>query len=187
MFPSFNASGVIPPFHGDDPSQRGGGSPYKTDLATVAERLAQNQERKEIFKGLLRYRAALRAVGVSAGFQLLDGSFTEDCESTRGRPPSDIDLVTFAFLPVLPDEVSAFVTANQTLFVPELIKEQYKCDAYFVDLAKDSRLVVDDTLYWYGLFSHQRETYLWKGMLRVPLIADDDLVATMLEGEVHDG
>ena len=186
MFPRFSASGVIPPFQGNDPTQRGG-SPYKTDLLTVASRLAQSDERKEILKGLLRYRAALSAIGINAGFQLVDGSFTEDCENNRGRSPSDVDLVTFAYLPVPPSEVGDFVSAYQTLFDPILVKREYKCDAFFVDLAKDSRLVVDDTLYWYGLFSHQRETYLWKGMLKIPLVADDALVWTMFEGEVHGG
>jgi hypothetical protein len=187
LFPAFNGSGVIPPFVGENPGQAGGSSPYKTDLATVANRLAANEERKTILKGLLRYRAALRAVGITAGFQLLDGSFTEDCENTRGRPPADLDLVTFAYLPVVPNEVLEFVAAHVELFDQAAVKAEYKCDAYFVDLAKDSRLVVEDTCYWYGLFSHQRETYLWKGMLKVALNADDALVSAMLEGEVVGG
>jgi hypothetical protein len=186
LFPPFNASGVIPPFFGDDPTSRSG-SPYKTDLATISARLAQTDHRKEIFRGLLRYRAALRAVGIAVGFQLLDGSFTENCESNRGRAPSDVDLVTFSYLPVLPHEVADFAQQHQALFDHDMVKEEYKCDAFFVDLAKDARLVVEDTMYWYGLFSHQRETFLWKGMLRVPLNADDAIAMAALEGEVQSG
>jgi hypothetical protein len=126
-----------------------------------------------LIQGLLNYRAALRAVGITSGFQILDGSFTEDCESTRGRPPSDIDLATFAYLPVGPVETLNFMNENITLFSPAAAKATYSCDAYFVDLAKDSRLIVEDTFYWYGLFSHQKETYTWKGVLRIPLMSDD--------------
>ena len=52
---------------------------------------------------------------------------------------------------------------------------------FFVDLAKDSRLIVADTIYWGGLFSHQRDTFMWKGMLQISLDTnkDVDVVATL--------
>jgi hypothetical protein len=53
------------------------------------------------------------------------------------------------------------------------VKETFKCDGFIVDLGKNAQLIVEDTFYWYGLFSHQRGTYTWKGTLRVPLMADD--------------
>jgi hypothetical protein len=63
-----------------------GGSPYVTDLCTVVNTLGTTAERRALISGLLDYREALRAVGVTSGFQLLDGSFTEECEKLRGRP-----------------------------------------------------------------------------------------------------
>lgn len=178
MIPSFDHSGVIPPFT-IDPTNRAG-SPYTTDLCTLIRSLGGTVERRALIQGLLHYRAALRTVGITSGFQLLDGSFTEDCEKSRGRPPNDIDLVTFAYLPVGPQEAKAFGLANIGLFTPAATKATYSCDAYFIDLAKDARLIVEDTFYWYGLFSHQKSTYTWKGMLRIPLMADDAAAQTLL-------
>lgn len=31
-------------------------------------------------------------------------------------------------------------------------------------------MLVDTTTYWYGLFSHRRDTYAWKGFLRLDLL-----------------
>ena len=126
-----------------------------------------------LISGLLDYRERLRAVGITSGFQLIDGSFTEDCEAVKGRPPGDIDLVTYAYLPVAPSQVSVFLSNNLSLFNPRIAKQTYHCEAFFIDMAKNAELLIDETLYWNGLFSHQRSTFMWKGMLRVPLMADD--------------
>ena len=166
MFPSFNHSGVIPPFR-VGPTTRDG-SPYLTDLVTVIARLGATPERRLLINGLLDYRQALRSVGVTSGFQLIDGSFTENCEVVKGRSPGDIDLVTYAYLPVAPAEVGDFLQGNLILFDPKLAKANFHCDAFFIDMAKTAELVVDDTMYWHGLFSHQRDTFMWKGMLRIP-------------------
>lgn len=171
MFPNFNLSGVIPPFK-TTPTDRDA-SPYVTNLRDVVSILGTSPERRALINGLLDYRQALRAVGVTSGFQIFDGSFTENCEALRGRPPSDIDLVTYAYLPVPPAQKVAFLNANLDLFDPRRAKILFGCDAYFVDMGKDAELVVDDTFYWYGLFSHQKSTAAWKGMLRVSLMADD--------------
>lgn len=171
MFPGFNHSGVIPPFL-SDPAHRGG-SPYKTDLTTIVSQLGSTPERRALIEGLLDYREALRAIGITSGFQLIDGSFTENCEVIKARAPADIDLVTYAYLPVSPPEVSAFAIQNLSLFDRAQVKGLFRCDSFFVDMAKHAELVIDDTFYWYGLFSHQRITATWKGMLRVPLMADD--------------
>lgn len=183
MIPAFNASGVIPPFVVESPVHRGG-SPYEVCLKDVAEVFATTEARLEIFKGLLRYRQELRKVGITSGFQLIDGSFTENCEQIHGRSPNDIDIVTFAYLPVMQHELKSFVDKHIELFDQSTVKDKFKCDAYFVDLSKDARLVVEDTMYWYGLFSHQRDTNLWKGMLRVPLLDEDEKLLDELQSEV---
>jgi hypothetical protein len=171
LFPGFNPSGVIPPYLVDprDPN----GSPYRTDLCTLVRQLGTTPHRQQLLSQFLDYREALRQVGITSGFQLVDGSFTENCEVIRGLPPSDIDLVTYAHVPVSPHLVTSFMHAHIALFDPAQTKAVYHCDAYFVDLAKSSELVVDDTFYWYGLFSHQKVSANWKGMLRIPLMWDD--------------
>lgn len=176
MIPNFNISNVLPPFVGQDPTLPALCSPYESSMSDFVQRFGISAERIMILKGLLAYRAQLKAVGITSGFQVLDGSFVEDCEKIRNRPPSDIDLVTFSYLPVAGINISQFVQTNIELFDQNLAKIKYKCDAYFVDLGKDSRLIVEDSFYWYGLFSHQRDTNLWKGMVRIPLMSDDALV-----------
>jgi hypothetical protein len=78
------------------------------------------------------------------------------------------------------DEKDAFIMGNLDVFAPESAKEKYCCDAYFVDLTAKPLVLVDRTRYWFGLFSHQRETSLWKGMLQVPIVSDDVAASEML-------
>ena len=64
--------------------------------------------------------------------------------------------------------------ANIDLFDPMKTKATFGCDAYFVSLDIPPHLLVADTMYWHGLFSHQRVTSLWKGLIQVSLASDDD-------------
>lgn len=188
MIPSNSHDGVLPPFFpGSSPHDPTAVSPYRVSLKDVAERYTTSEHRKKILKGLVEYRSALRAAGFTAGFQWIDGSFVEDCESVRGRPPSDVDIITFS---VRPDEFTdlalwrQYVQARPDLFDPETTKTLYKCDAYFVDLRTHPVHIVNNTRYWFGLFSHQRDTYLWKGMLEIPLTLEDDEVVAFLAQEM---
>lgn len=182
MIPSFNVSGVLPPFVGENPTNPASMSPYETSMTAMVRRFATTVERIDILRGLIGYRDALRTLGIREGFQWIDGSFVEQVEDTRGRPPADIDLVTFAHRPgVTAEQWRALVQDHRDLFSLSSVKQQYKCDAYFVDVDKDPLLVVNDTRYWFGLFSHQRATALWKGMLLIPLQSDDDAACQLLE------
>ena len=182
LIPAFNISGVLPPFLGEDPTRRVEMSPYVVTMSDVIRRYATSEERIGILAGLLDFRADLRAAGFVEGFQWLDGSFVEHVEETRGRAPVDVDIVTFARRPTKSlDEWKRLVNDYLDLFQPRATKKRYHCDAYFVDLSKSPFLVVDDTRYWFGLFSHQRVTSLWKGMLSVPLQSDDDAARLLLQ------
>jgi hypothetical protein len=44
-----------------------------------------------------------------------------------------------------------------------------------------SALAVWHVAYWYGLFSHQRETYVWRGVVEVQLSDDDTGARYILE------
>ncbi|WP_295994279.1 hypothetical protein [Rugamonas sp.] len=170
MIPKLNTSSVLPPFLGDEP---GAMSPYSASLLEVAQRFATSVERIEIFRGLLSYREAVRNLGLTEGYQWLDGSFVEDIEAVRGRPPEDIDIVTFTPIPGTVPEKRALVNANLPIFHSKMARDTYHCEAFFVDLTIKAMSLVDKTRYYFGLFSHQRETFLWKGILQVPLISDD--------------
>ena len=148
-----------------------------------------SRPRATIFKGLLEYRHKLRAAGFTNGFQWIAGSFVEDCENQRGRPPKDVDVVTFAFRPEThSDQTSwnAFFEINRGLFDIKGIKEKHLCDAYFVDLSLPSDFLVSKSRYWFGLLSHQRATYLWKGIIQVPLNDNDHHARQLLPGGIID-
>ncbi|MGE5648876.1 MAG: DUF6932 family protein [Bacillota bacterium] len=183
MIPPFNASMVLPPFVGDNPGVRASMAPYSASMLEFVQRFATSNERLEILKGLLSYRKALSKAGIADGFQWIDGSFVENVEESRKRPPADVDLVTFASTPYAHTDPAfgPWLTTNSALFNRKQTKAAYKCDAFFVDFKKAPRLLVDDSRYWFGLFSHQRDTALWKGMIQVPMLSDDDAAQAHLD------
>lgn len=186
VIPALNQSGVLPPFIQEfGPTSSAAMAPYGTSMAVVASRFTSTPERKAIFEGLLNFREQLRQAGLVEGFQWLAGSYLEDCERYRGRPPKDVDIVTFARRPTGMEEMSAwqgFVQQNMHVFDKRLIKDTHMCDSYHVDLSLPTEAIVSSTRFWFGLFSHQRDTYLWKGILAVPLIDDDEAARQILAG-----
>lgn len=174
MIPAFNLSGVLPPYTGANPADRTYVSPYKVNMSDVVNRFATSLRRVEILRGLLDYREQLLRLNIVDGYQWLDGSFVENVEVIHGRDPNDIDVVTFARRPMSDLQAwKATIQSNPNLFNPRNTKSTFMCDAYFVDLLNDPKTIISDTAYLFGLFSHQRKTSLWKGMLHVPLVSDD--------------
>jgi hypothetical protein len=175
--PAFTPSSALPPFLGSDPAIPAAMSPYKTSLVKLVDRFATTSARKDILKGYLDHRAALLSLGIS-GFQWLDGSFLEDIESLEGRAPRDIDLVTFVVRPahLLNDQIAwnAMLNSNRQIFEALQAKATFRTDAYFVDIKFGPQYVIQQTTYWFGLFSHRRITSLWKGILEIPLTATSD-------------
>jgi hypothetical protein len=181
MIPSLNTSGVLPPFLGTGPEIRASVSPYEATMSELVRRFATSTERVQIFRGLLDLREEIRAVGITNGFQLIDGSFVEDVESIRGRPPGDVDVVTLAYRANPdPNAWKNLVQNNLRLFDTAATKAQFRCDAYYIDMNKRPDILVEDAVYFFNLFSHQKATFLWKGMLRISLISDDQLARSML-------
>ncbi len=180
MIPTFSESGVLPPYLGDGPTARADMSPYQASMSELVKGFGLSESRVVILRGLVAYRAALAEAGIDRGFQWIDGSFVESVEQLRGRPPKDVDIVTFAHRPKGIADWPAFVQAKANLFSPSQTRQHFHCDAYFVDLDKRAELIVDDTRYWYGLFSHQRSSALWKGMVSVSLRSDDQAAATLI-------
>lgn len=170
--PDFDHNGVLPPHVGDHAANRAAMSPYPCTSLELCAKLGTTGDRRRILLGFFQYRNALRQAGITTAFQWVDGSFTENAELTRGRAPGDIDVVTFyppfslapaahALLPVLTDR--------------DACKRQFYVDPLFVPLAAttdrltDARRLVDETRYWFGLFSHRRSDDVWKGMLLLQL------------------
>ena len=53
-------------------------------------------------------------------------------------------------------------------------KADFLCDAYLVNMVNPGAALVAQSHYWYGLFSHQRGSLAWKGMLQVNVASADD-------------
>lgn len=178
MIPSFNHSGVLPPFLPEQgPTSSTSMAPYQATMLELAQAFCTSPERSEILLGLIAYRDNLRAAGITQGFQWIAGSFLEDCENQRQRSPKDIDVVTFARRPPSAQSQQdwlVFYGAHTHLFDQSVTQDQHKCDAYYVDLYLPPEFVVSRSRFWFGLFSHQRDTYIWKGLLELPLASNDD-------------
>lgn len=179
--------GVLPPFSADvfDGEVR---SPYQATLAELVDRFGFSSERCTILDGLIRMRSNLRALGIDQGLQWIDGSFVENCEGVRGRPPSDVDVVTLMRRPApfaVDAQWDAFLAGNANVFDSQWNKLQYQCDAYFIDLDTDPELLASDVTYWSGFFSHQRETFRWKGMVEIRLDCDDEAALGVLRARAE--
>ncbi|MBL1148258.1 MAG: hypothetical protein HND56_01485 [Pseudomonadota bacterium] len=181
--PSFNESGLIPPFLGEDATTIQ--SPYKTTIQDLVTCFAISAERISILIGFLELRKVLNKCGINNGFMWVDGSFCENIELIQNRPPNDIDIIAFLHLP---DEyvnnsnelltnlldnglVVLDVDGNPTLAD---LKEKYHCDFYTQELNSPPEMLIDRASYWVQLFSHQRKTHQRKGMLQVPILREEN-------------
>jgi hypothetical protein len=142
-------------------------------------------ERKAILEGFLLFRNELKKMGLQ-GFQWVDGSFVEDVEnSERRRPPSDVDLLTWVFLPegLDPEKQIEWYKRVAAWYYGLDAKANFKCDAYIAPVFPNGTSYMDDAIYWSGLFSHSKEGESWKGFFQVGL-ADDENEAMMILKEV---
>ena len=176
--PDWNAQGVIPPIDVNDPSSLAR-SPYQVALTDLILKFGTSRERRRILDGFLRFRAALHNVGLTSGFQWIDGSFLEYVELIAGRPPNDIDVVTFFSLPNAVIDEAALVAKDPTVFDQTQVKATYSVDSYFVGLDGDQISLVRMTAYWYSMWSHRRND-AWKGFLEISLDPHDDANAAKL-------
>ena len=97
----------------------------------------------------------------------MDGSFLEDVEKVRGRPPADLDVVSWVRIGVArtkpdPALVSMLTDHSKT-------KARFHIDHFIHRLDAPGEALVGSSRYWFGLFSHQRDTAVWKGMLQLDL------------------
>src|SRR6266567_3653990 len=188
--PDFDHNGVLPPHVGNHAANRGDMSPYPTASVELATKLGRTDERRKILIGFFELRAALRQLGIISGFQWLDGSFAEDAEKTRGRPPNDIDVVTFYQLVLPATPPPSVVALLPVLSDRDATKNRFHVDHILVPLAStndriaDAKRLVDDVRYWFGLFSHRRSDDVWKGMLQLPMAtaADDQQAVEAIRG-----
>jgi hypothetical protein len=186
MIPAFGLGDVLPPFTGSDAvGAYHPRSPYLATMSELVNRFATSPQRAVILRGFKGFRDALRSVGFEHGFQWVDGSFVEACEQSRRRPPGDIDVVSAVHRPDAHASDAAwddFVkNYSMALLDSDHCKATYSCDAYFIDLNIIPYEVAKQSAYWFGLFSHQRDTFRWKGMVQVELQCDDEAAMQALD------
>lgn len=168
MLPDWNVAGVVPPIL---PSVGGADdrrSPYQISTLQLVERFNFSNERRDILRGLLEFRAALAGIGITNGIQWIDGSFLEDIENLDNRAPRDVDVVTFFQAPAGMTQAD-LVGANPNLFDHDHVKNAFRVDSYFWPLggALDARQLRAVT-YWYSMWSHRRDG-MWKGFAQLML------------------
>jgi len=173
--PLWNSHGVLPPVYPGYPGNSDFRSPFKVSLRDFLQQFSITLERRAILKGFLDYRSQLRAAGFTEGFQWVNGSFVENVELLRGRAPNDIDVVTFLALPQGETEES-LEKKHPHLFDDEGIKQRFHTDSYYFFSGADYSVkwIIDNTIYWYSMWAHQRDSLTWKGFLEIDLASTID-------------
>jgi hypothetical protein len=151
-------------------------SPYNASLDAFVDAMGTTHSRLNIIDGLLSFRSEIHKIGLEVGFQWIDGSFSENVESTEGRDPRDVDVVTFFELAEGETEDSIF-QKNPNLFDHDFVKQTYLVDSYWSVLGVPiDYQSVKQISYWYSMWSHRRDG-LWKGFVQVGLESPQDLLA----------
>ncbi|MGY3609107.1 MULTISPECIES: DUF6932 family protein [unclassified Bradyrhizobium] len=181
--PAFDARSLLPPFLGADGTTPDR-SPYLTKASELLAALGTTPVRENLLFGLLKYRELLKSAGYVQGIQFIDGSFVEDVERRENRDPGDIDVFSFLVRPASfqSDQVRwatvGFPVWSTYLMDRDKNKKRFSLDTYGVAIDQHGPLrLIQDTIYWYSLFSHKRITHDWKGFLCIPLDPTDDTLA----------
>lgn len=172
MIPSFDLNGLLPPFVGPTPILPAAQAPFRTDILELSHELGTSPARRVLLEGLIRYRNAIRAIGFLNGYQILNGSFCENCELIRGNDPGDIDAITFVKRPAAHKadaSFAAFIATHIALLEPSSAKATFGVHSFIVDLDAPAELTIPMSIYFVSLFSHQKSTRQWKGTLRIDL------------------
>ena len=186
LFTPWNSEGFIPPI-GSSGSTSYDRSPYVISLSDLIEDFGHTPARQRLLSGFLSYRDMLHQMGITRGFQWINGSFLENIEERDSREPEDIDVVTFFYLPSGYTE-ETLMDADQSAFDPSYIKSKYQVDAYYVVLnAEHMDYIIESSTYWYSLWSHTRDGQ-WKGYLQVDLAnVEDESAQTDIGKGVEEG
>ena len=182
--PAFTSAGVLPPFLGSSPGILADQSPYHATLTELVTRFGTTADRNRLLRGLISLRQALHGHGIVEGFQWIDGSFVEDKEMSLGKSPGDIDIVTVFRRPAGVQWSSIKGNLLLNLLDPGYCKSKFSCEAFYIDADAGPIEVALQSSFWFGLFSHQRTTYLWKGAVALqlnPVLGDDQNAGAELD------
>jgi hypothetical protein len=111
-------------------------------------------------------------------------------ERHSNREPRDIDVFSLLNVPAHYQQNPTSWTQGGFQFWAEEIQNQpknksrFRLDTYAV-LVEEYQLLslLKNVMYWYSLFSHQRDTFAWKGFVAVVIDPVQDADALNLLGE----
>ncbi len=176
----WNLHGVLPPIPNDRKPTSGTRSPYRVSVMWLVAMFGFSPARLALLDGLVRYRSRLRELGIAAQFQWVNGSFLEDCETTRGRGPDDIDVVTFVDSIQTPEEDIVALLKNG--------KAEFGVHGFFVETSLAPRDFAQQVVYWESVFAHRRGDFMWKGFVELDIDHSEDdeakeLISSLLAQE----
>lgn len=183
--PSFDLRGLLPPFLGVD-ATTSDRSPYWATMPELVRAFGTTSHRRQLLRKLIAYRTLLAQDGYVHGVQFIDGSFVENVEIVASRNPSDIDVFSILNAPQkYLDGQSTWASLGLSFWRDEITnrelnKQRFCLDTYavlFDELQSNPIHLISQIIYWYGLFSHQRDTFAWKGFAGLALDPDADQVA----------
>lgn len=172
--PEWTSEGLIPPIPVLTPTNKNR-SPYRVSLTDFVKRFALNSNRCKILNGFLRYRRELHNLGITSGFQWINGSFVENVELLENRHPNDLDVVSYYQIPPGESQFSLY-NKNPSIFIKNDVKHNFHIDSYYVSLNSKPDILVEQSTYWYSMWSHRRNL-VWKGYVQVDLSPSDDEAA----------
>ncbi|WP_245337294.1 hypothetical protein [Shinella sp. HZN7] len=181
--PPFNSNGMLPPLASENGADADR-SPYTITMMELVQRFGTTPHRRRLLNNLIAYRGVISAGGYTAGLQFLDGSFVENVEAHSRREPRDIDVFSLLDIPTRYLQDPASWRNGGIQFWAEEIqntprnKERFQLDTY-ATLVQEVPLLdlLKGVMYWYSLFSHQRDTFAWKGFVAVVLDPAQDAEA----------
>lgn len=173
--PPFDANGLLPPFIGEDATGKDR-SPYMVTIFELAQLFGDTPRRRRLLANLIMYRALLASDGYQSGLQFIGGAFVENIELTGLRDPDDIDVLSIVNAPKkYIVEPSLWTSTGKAFWDHEIAdrrknKQRYSLDApALIYENTEPYIFIRELIYWYGLFSHQRSTRVWKEFLALTL------------------
>jgi hypothetical protein len=164
--PDFNAHGLLPPYAGD-PTKFGATSPYQATTLELCMKFATSPKRCSILRGFLAFRHRLQLLRITDGYQWVNGPFLER-DGKRSGGPDHIQVVTFCHPSPLLDDPS-YCDLFETLKSARKTRAEFSVEHGFVPLSFGANDLINWTRHWAAQLSHQKETGLWKGHLKVDL------------------
>ncbi len=167
MIPVPKPSGCLPAFLHTPAGNSNQRAPWLATPQEVVACFGSSKPRLRLIRNWLQHCLDIYNVAPVEGWQWLAGSFVED-DACRGRPPADIDVVLFYTIPNNKQASDDLSNRNDLLDRNE-VKQKYDLDLFVLEGPSQLAFVVEFSCYYFGLFSHRRNTMEWKGFLKVAL------------------